>query len=128
MGKKQKHEVSEAGKAAGIVSIESEEIDTEFLGEVPPEVEFHEVPEVQIGTLEIPVVVDLGNGYISRRLDFMMSQEQGENALRIAKGLHAQGTQLKSGRFVHTPQDAVRWLLEQFVVAEEEEPAQSPVN
>lgn len=64
------------------------------------------------------VIVPLGQlheGYLSNHVEARLtSDRQKRNMRRMLQGLRTDGAKLENGRFVETPADAVRWVLEQL--------------
>ena len=71
-------------------------------------------------TIEIPLAVDAGNGYLSRHVDVgRLSAVQKTSLRRLTLGLVAAEERLENGVPVRTNADAVRWVLEQLALRRE---------
>ena len=69
--------------------------------------------DTQVVSIDVPLTAP-HSGYASNRIDAHLNGEQRETLKRLRAALDAGAVRLKSGRVVHTPADAVRWLLEQI--------------
>lgn len=70
---------------------------------------------VQIVTLSVPVGMYPESGYASNRCDVRLNTQNQRRALRkVVAGLAASNAQLQDGKFVQTPADAVKWMLEKL--------------
>lgn len=55
------------------------------------------------------------SGYLSHHLDAQLKPEQAAMLKRLTYGLNQKNDRTQDGRHVHTPADAIRWLLENLV-------------
>lgn len=62
-------------------------------------------------TVEMPFLV-WKEGFLRRRLDCVLTNEQARKLKGIQLGLESQEAQLQNGKYVANPVDALRWLLE----------------
>jgi hypothetical protein len=60
---------------------------------------------------------ELQGGYRRRHIDVKLDSGASEFVTRLFRGLNEGDARLASGRHVTSPADAVRWLLEQCIVA-----------
>jgi len=58
-----------------------------------------------------------GFGNRQRHVDVKLGTSEADFISRLRRGLNEQSTRLRSGRHVESANDAVRWLLEQCVMA-----------
>ncbi len=86
--------------------------------EAPPIEPQTEVEPVAIDEKDgVSITVPLGplhDGYLSRHVQAQLDDRQRRNMRRMLQGLRLTGAKTISGKFVETPADAVRWMLEQL--------------
>lgn len=63
-------------------------------------------------TMRLPVSLDLGDRYMTDRLDLRLIGHQKFALRRLLDGLDAAGARLANGRRVTSPPDVIRYLLE----------------
>lgn len=60
----------------------------------------------------VPVAAPPSGAYRQRHIDVHLDATQAEGLRRIFDGLQAAAAKLGNGRFINSPADAVRWVLE----------------
>lgn len=64
--------------------------------------------------LTVPIVPIDDRAYISTHVDVQLTSDQARGLRRVFNALHREAIKLDNGRFVQSPPDAVRWLLERI--------------
>jgi hypothetical protein len=68
-------------------------------------------PDCTILSVSVPSF-EWQSGYARRKLDVALSSDQAAVLKSMQLGLEKQEAQLKNGRYVANPVDAIRWVLE----------------
>ena len=63
--------------------------------------------------IELPVEPLDPDAYLKRHIDLQLNRRQASGLRRLFDGLHRRGTKLANERYVQSPVDVIRYVLEQ---------------
>ncbi|MBL4701791.1 MAG: hypothetical protein JKX85_11105 [Phycisphaeraceae bacterium] len=64
------------------------------------------------GVLKVPLLPHNPNQYATNRIDLSLKHTEALGFQMLCLGLKESGARLNNGNYVNTPQDAVRWLMQ----------------
>ena len=69
-------------------------------------------PKIEILTISVPSVILEEQGYCQRFIQLRLTLKQARRLRQIQIGLEERNATLEDGRYVNSPLDTVRWMLE----------------
>jgi hypothetical protein len=67
--------------------------------------------KMEVKTIGLPVA-EPPPGYRTNHLDLHLTQTQADHLAKLLSGLRKSNALLANGRYVNTPPDVIRWVLE----------------
>lgn len=66
--------------------------------------------------VELPIEDLPDETYIVRHVEVVLDRGQAETLRRVHEGLHRSGGKLKNGKFVKSPPDTIKYILDSIVL------------